>query len=105
MVDQLTDENDHLLAVIDQLEEQKAEVVKLNESIERGIRQEMTDYLMTELRRKEQSVEARLQVKIDFLTKTHAEDVSTQFSTKLHVVFKNSFLFSDRRIEIEIKKT
>lgn len=69
--EELYEENEQLLATNDQLVEQNREHIKMEEKI----REEMTEYMMKEFRRKELAVEARLQVRIDFLQKRYAEDV------------------------------
>lgn len=70
-VDDLYDENE-------ELKEKVAQLTSINISLEKEVRKEMADEMMAALKRKEKAVEERMQIRIDFLIKQHADEVMTK---------------------------
>lgn len=81
--DKLFDENQELTKEVEELETENEELRRENEKLrreneclERNLRRDLSERFMQDLRQKEVSVEARMQIRIDFLTKRHEKDVT-----------------------------
>ena len=99
----LQEENDNLYAQNEQLLEKNVVLMRINESIEKEVRTKMTEEWMADLRRKEKAVEARLQIKIDFLKKTHAEQVVMICFPNVTYVYKTIYFFLMQVAELKAK--
>lgn len=101
--EEFAEENDNLYSVIDQLKEENDALKKANETIERQIRKEMAENMMRDLQRKERATEERMQTKINFLEKRHANDVSypSEFTIKSNFKPKTKNRFIQQIADLE----
>lgn len=74
-IEQLQDENDELFDENEQLKEKVELLSKINTTLEKEVRREMVEEMKVALQRKEKAVEERMQIRIDYLMKKHAEEV------------------------------
>jgi len=74
--EELREENDDLYSENVQLQEKLTIMNRMNEAFEQKVRNEVVDDWMLELRKKEESVQSRMQIRIDFLIKKNAEEVA-----------------------------